>query len=98
MAKEIVWTKRASAKFDAIIDYLETDWNEKVVRAFVQKTEAILQLLARTPELGTLEHPENGIRGFKLTKHNRLFYRVEKNRLVVLNLFDNRQHTKKKRY
>lgn len=98
MAKEVVWTKRASAKFDSVVEYLELDWNDKVVSAFVQKTDAILQLLAETPELGTLEHAEKGIRGFKLTKHNRLFYRVEKDRLIVLNMFDNRQRSKKKRF
>jgi plasmid stabilization system protein ParE len=98
VAKEVIWTKRASAKFDAIIEYLELDWNKKVVRAFVQKTDTILRLLAQTPELGTLEHAEKGIRGFKLTKHNRLFYRVEKDRLIVLNMFDNRQHPKRKKF
>ncbi|MBL4587257.1 MAG: type II toxin-antitoxin system RelE/ParE family toxin [Flavobacteriales bacterium] len=77
---------------------LEIDWNEKVVSAFVQKTEAILGLISENPKLGTLENVERDIRGFGLTKHNRLFYRVEKERIIVLNLFDNRQHPKKKRY
>ena len=98
MAKKIVWTKRASRKFDAVIDYLETDWNENVVRAFVQKTETILELLSQNPELGTVENSDKGVYGFRLTKHNRIFYRIEKNRLIVLNMFDNRKHSEKKRY
>ncbi len=98
MAKEIVWTKRASGKFDSIIECLELEWNENVVRAFVQKTEIILEILANQPDLGTIEHAEKEIRGFRLTKHNRLFYRTTKDSLIVLNLFDNRQHFKKKKY
>jgi plasmid stabilization system protein ParE len=98
VAKKVVWTKRASKKFDKIVEYLETDWNENVVRAFVQQTESILELLSENPELGTIEHSGKGIYGFSLTKHNRLFYRFNDSRLVVLNLFDNRQHPKRKRY
>lgn len=98
MAKKVVWTKRASKKFDKIVEYLETDWNENVIRAFVQQTESILELLSENPELGTIEHPKKGIYGFHLTKHNRLFYRFDDSRLIVLNLFDNRQHPKRKRY
>lgn len=98
MAKKVVWTVRASKKLDAIVDYLETDWNERVVRAFVQNTQSILDLLAENPKIGTVENSSKAIYGFRLTKHNRLFYRVEKDRLLVLNIFDSRQHPKKKRY
>ncbi|MBI1288851.1 MAG: hypothetical protein GC178_14885 [Flavobacteriales bacterium] len=98
MAKKVVWTKRASRKFDVIIEYLEEDWNENVVRAFVLRTETVLELLSRNPELGTVENSERGIYGFRLTKHNRLFYRFDNQRLIVLNLFDNRQNPKRKRY
>ncbi len=89
---------RASKKFDNVIEYLETDWNENVVRAFVQRTETILELLSKNPELGTVENSEKGIYGFRLTKHNRIFYRFDKERLIVLNIFDNRQSPKRKRY
>jgi plasmid stabilization system protein ParE len=98
VAKKVVWTKRASRKFDGIIEYLEEDWNENVVRAFVLRTEKILELLSNNPELGTVENSERGIYGFRLTKHNRLFYRFDDQRLIVLNLFDNRQNPKRKRY
>ncbi|MCF8462184.1 MAG: type II toxin-antitoxin system RelE/ParE family toxin [Flavobacteriales bacterium] len=98
MAKKIVWSVRASKKFDAIIDYLETDWNDNVVRAFVQKTESVLDLLAKNPKLGTVENATKAIYGISLTKHNRMFYRIEKDKVLVLNMFDNRQHPKGKKY
>ena len=98
MAKKVVWTKRASNKFDKVVEYLQTDWNENVVRAFVQRTETILELLSENPELGTVENSEKGVYGFRLTKHNRMFYRIDEERLIVLNIFDNRQSSKRKRY
>jgi plasmid stabilization system protein ParE len=98
MAKTIVWNRRASDSFNAIIQYLENEWGEKVTGDFVNRTYHILDLLAINAEMGPIEHHEKQIRGFVITKHNTLFYRVEETRLVLLHFFDNRQHPKKKSY
>lgn len=96
MAKEIVWTKRATFKFNNIIAFLEKEWGENVTINFVQKTYSIIELLAEQPHLGSLENFENGIRGFLITKHNRLFYRFTSKELILLNFFDNRSSKFKK--
>ena len=96
MAKEIIWTKRAYSKFNKIIDYIEEEWGEAVTANFVQKSFDIIELLSERPFLGTLENPSKGIRGFLITKHNRLFYRFTKNELIILNFFDNRSNLKRK--
>ena len=98
MAKEIVWTHRAVQKYDKIIQYLEEEWGEGVTRSLVQKTHDILDLISDHSELGTLENPEKKIRGFLLTKHNRLFYRVTEREVILLNFFDTRSGPKRKRY
>ncbi|SRR5260370_39113264 len=98
MAKKIVWTKRALVKFDKIIDYLESEWGEGVTRTFVNKTYDILDLISDHTELGTLENPEKNIRGFLLTKHNRLFYRATEKEIVLLNFFDTRSGPKRKKF
>jgi len=96
MVKTIVWNRRASDSFDAIIQYLENEWGGRVTKDFVKRTYHILDLLAANPEMGAIEHYEKQIRGFLITKHNTLFYRVEDTRLVLLHFFDNRQDPKKK--
>ncbi|MBX2969023.1 MAG: type II toxin-antitoxin system RelE/ParE family toxin [Cyclobacteriaceae bacterium] len=98
MARKVVWTKRANSKFNKIIDYLEGEWGHYVTRNFVRKTYDIIDLIADQPELGTLEHQEKMIRGFLLTKHNRLFYRVTDREIILLNFFDTRSGPKRKRY
>ena len=98
MAKEIVWTKRANSKFNSIIGYLEEEWGDKVTENFVIRTYDILDLISDQPLLGTLENQERNIRGFLITKHNRLFCRVTEKELILLNFFDNRQGSKKKKF
>ena len=98
MVKTVVWNRRASDSFNAIIQYLENEWGGNVTKDFVNRTYRLLDLLAANPEMGSIEHHDKQIRGFVITKHNTLFYRVEDTRLVLLHFFDNRQDPKKKLY
>ncbi|MGE0772340.1 MAG: type II toxin-antitoxin system RelE/ParE family toxin [Cyclobacteriaceae bacterium] len=98
MAKKIVWTKRANNKFNKIIDFLEQEWGPNVTRNFVGKTYDILDLISDQPDLGTMENKERKIRGFLLTKHNRLFYRVTDKEIILLNFFDTRSGPKRRRF
>jgi plasmid stabilization system protein ParE len=54
MALEIFWSKRADNKFDKILDYLDSEWGERVTGAFVKKVYNFLDILVDFPEIGTL--------------------------------------------
>jgi len=97
MAKKIVWTKRANGKFNKIIEYLESEWGSSVTLTFVTRTYDIIELISEQSELGTVENSEKNIRGFLLTKHNRLFYRVTEKEIILLNFFDTRSRPKRKK-
>ncbi len=98
MGRQIVWTKRASEKFEAIQRFLIAEWSEKVCIAFVKRTDTILKQLSDFPTLGTLENQALEIHAIVLSKHNTLFYRFDENRIYVLNIFDTRQSPQKKKY
>lgn len=96
MAKEIVWTKRANGKFNKIIGYLGSEWGEHVTRSFVKRTYDIIELISDLPDIDTLEQPDKKVRGFLITKHNRLFYRITEKEIIILNFFDTRAKPKAK--
>ncbi len=98
MAKEIKWTKTAAKNFGKTIDYLIENWPQNVVSDFVRRTDETLYLLAEHPDIGELQEKEKQIRGILLSKHNKLFYRIEKNRLIVLKIFDTRQNPDKLKF
>jgi plasmid stabilization system protein ParE len=98
MAKTIIWNRRASNNFNSIIGYLQREWGDQVTRNFVVRTYQVIDLLAVNPEMGPIAHFEKQIRGFVITKHNTLFYRIEEDKLILLNFFDNRQHPNKKAF
>lgn len=98
MALNIKWTKRADKKFDKIIEYLQSEWGERVAKNFVKKVYDFLDVLSQFPEIGTLEHKEKGIRGFTIVKQVNIFYRIKEETIILLDFFDNRQDPKKKRF
>jgi len=96
MALRIKWTKRAENNFGRIVNYLEQNFGESTKRNFVQRTFSIIESLSEFPEMGTIELVEKGVRGFVITKHNRLFYRFTDEELILLSFFDTRRDPKKK--
>ena len=91
MAKKIVWTKRADKKFLSILKYLNEEWGLKVTKAFIRRTYNFLDLLTDFPEIGAIQNGSRNIRGFLLTKHTTVFYRIEGQNIILLIFFDNRQ-------
>ena len=96
MALNICWTTRADIKLDQLIIYLESEWGESVVKAFMSKLYDFLEILSEFPEIGSMQYPEKRIRGFALTKQVTIFYKIDSNHIVLLDIFDNRSDPKKK--
>jgi plasmid stabilization system protein ParE len=98
MALTIFWTKRADKKFDSIISYLVTEFGEITASDFIKKVYEFLDLLAKFPEMGTLENKELHIRAFVIVRQITIFYNVQKDKIIILNFYDNRQKPKQKRF
>jgi len=96
MALKIFWTTRASKNFDILLEYLEREWGDQVTEKFVKDVYDFLELLVEFPEIRSIENTEKGIRGFSLIKQMNIFYRITKEKIIILGLFDNRQNPLKK--
>lgn len=95
MAKEVVWSTRAVASFDRVIEYLEKNWTQKEIEKFILKTQKVLRQI----ESGTIHFKRSekkDLHEVLVTKHNLLIYRVRKNQIDLLVFYDTRQHPKKK--
>lgn len=95
MKRKIVWNSRAISRLVKIQAYLSENWSEAIQKEFILRTFNIVELIAENTEIGTVEDHKKGIRGFLLSKHNRLFYRYTNTKLIILNIFDTRQRPKK---
>ena len=91
----IFLTKKAERNYRDIKSFISYKWGDRVAEEFEKKLEDFLDILEDFPELGNLAVAEKGIFGFQLTKQTRIFYRIKKNRIIVLALFDVRQDPNK---
>jgi plasmid stabilization system protein ParE len=90
----IFLTPKAESDFHNIIHYLEEKWGRKSVKAFIQKTDDLLNLLKQYPLMGQKEIKE--IRGFQLSPQIRILYRIDNENLIILAFFVVRQNPNKK--
>jgi len=90
MAYEIVIKKRFTNKLLGVIDYLEKEWGKNVAHSFLDKVRTRIYALQSHPYIGALTSKKD-VRSTLITKHNRLYYRVIKNKIFILNLYDTRR-------
>lgn len=94
MAYEIVLNKRFSNKMLQVLDYLEPEWGKRVANEFLNTVYARLEVLRINPFLGA-PTGVGSVRSLHVTKHNRIFYRVEGKQVIILNLYDTRSNAKR---
>jgi len=98
MAVRIEWTERVFQDVETIVSYIESEWSATVADGFLELVKERVQTLSKYPFMGMASGRYPSIRSIKLSKHNRLYYRLENDRLDLLNVFDLRQHPNKNLY
>ncbi|MBS4027597.1 MAG: type II toxin-antitoxin system RelE/ParE family toxin [Ignavibacteriales bacterium] len=78
--------------FFAIIEYLVEEWSPSVAEDFIETVEHKLELLAEFPLLGVESQKKKGMRKLLLSPQNMLVYRIERNRIILLQIYDTRQN------
>lgn len=94
MSKQIIWSPLSETDFSKILQYLHENWDENVAVQFIDLTENILDQIAINPRQFPVIFKKKKIRKCVLTKHNTMFYRVNKTQIDILRIFDARQDPK----
>lgn len=98
MPYQIIVKKRFTNRVQKVLAYLEKEWSHKVAVEFLLKIDRRIELLARQPHIGVLSAKVKDTRGLLITRHNRLYYKIKDNNVIILNMYDTRIHPKKNPY
>lgn len=98
MPKQIIWSPLSENDFISILDYLQNNWDNAVVKGFIDITTSSVYQISNNPRQFPLIYKNKKIRKCVLTKHNTLFYRDRKDSVDILRIFDNRQDPKKLKF
>jgi plasmid stabilization system protein ParE len=91
MHKKIVWSPLADNDLGHILDFLNKNWNSRVVIGFLNRIENASSQISKSPHQFPLINKELNVRKCVLTKQNTLYYRVTTKQIEILRLYDSRQ-------
>ncbi|WP_184546317.1 type II toxin-antitoxin system RelE/ParE family toxin [Mucilaginibacter sp. FT3.2] len=95
MAFEVVFTKKAELDFDIILAYIFHDFGAAAAIRFKDLTIEFVKILQNFPELGRLSNTKKQMRFFVAHKRLKIYYRIKNDKIIILRLFDTRQHPDK---
>ena len=98
MHKQIIWSALSEKDFVSILDYLQKNWDDKVVQGFIEITNGSIELISNNPKQFPMIDKIKKVRKCVLTKHNTIYYRDRKTYIDILRIFDNRQDPRKLRF
>lgn len=98
MAYKIRKTKEFVKNVVAVLEYLEKEWGMRSSEKFQIILDSKLKMLSNGLICGTEIKKNQGIRKLPITKHNRIYYKVVKDEMIILTLFENKMDPKRNKY
>ena len=95
--KIVIYKKRFLKKLDALLLYLEKNWDNKSGLHFIAKLQKKIELIQTHPEIGSLTVYKN-VRAIHITRQNKIYYRISKNSIEIINMIDTRRSPLKNPY
>ncbi|WP_181308433.1 type II toxin-antitoxin system RelE/ParE family toxin [Rufibacter sp. XAAS-G3-1] len=92
---EIVWTNKALSDLDNIIAYLTNNWTNQEVSKFFVRLDRRINIISQRPLLYPLTNSRKNVRRSVLTPQITIYYRLTKQSVEILTLFNNRQNPAK---
>jgi plasmid stabilization system protein ParE len=74
--------------------YLDEEWSIDYTDQYLLTVYRKIQMISLNPKLGIQTVIKN-TRSILAGKQNRIYYRVEKNRIIILNIYDTRRNPAK---
>jgi plasmid stabilization system protein ParE len=91
MEKKIVVSKRFRKNTLSVYEYLIKEYSAKTAFNFLDKLQQRVELIIQYPEIGKPSQKKENVRSVTLQPYNRIYYRLNKNRIELLCLFDMRK-------
>lgn len=98
MAYKIIYKKRFSNKLIRLLQYLEDQWGQKTAFEFLNHVDERIETLRAQPFIGKPSEKKPNVRTILITKYNRLYYKLNDDTIIILNMFDTRKNPKRNPY
>ena len=84
IVQTILWTNSAKISFQKIIDWLRQEWSDKEADKFIHRTEQMLSVLKRHPEMCRTSPKIKNVRIGILDKHTQIIYSYQSQKKQIV--------------
>jgi hypothetical protein len=95
MGKKIVTTPLFRKKVSNVVKYVQSEFGNKAMLDFIAKLDQHIQKALIYPTTGIASRKDSTVRYIIVKPHNKLYYKTYPSRIILLDLFDMRQHPSK---
>jgi plasmid stabilization system protein ParE len=93
--RRVVLSKRASQRLEQLLEYLETEWSEKVKDDFIGKLDKSLGVIKQFPSISEVSRLKKGLHRCVVSKQTTLYYQFDSKTIKVVAFFDTRMNPDK---
>jgi plasmid stabilization system protein ParE len=93
--RDIVLSKRAAQKLEKLLEYLETEWSERVKNNYIVKFDRIVNQMGTFPEIGQKSEIIKGLHRLVITKQSTIYYRFDNKHVKIATIFDTKENQKR---
>jgi plasmid stabilization system protein ParE len=76
-----------------VLEYLKDEWGDRVAMEFLNTVYTRIGTIQINPFVGA-PTGIGAVRSIHVTRHNRMYYRLQGNKVIILNLYDTRSNKK----
>jgi plasmid stabilization system protein ParE len=98
MAYQIIFKKRFTNKVQKVLSYLENEWSLNVAAEFIKKIDYRIEVLTKQHYIGLSSTRIKDVRGLLITRHNKMYYKIKDDNVIILNMYDTRMNPKRNPY
>lgn len=97
MGYKVIYSEHFQFKLIATTEYIADRFSLKTAADFLNEMEFKIERLQEQPLIGRISK-QSDVRKLKVGKYNLIYYRITKECIEILDLFDQRQHPDKSKY
>jgi plasmid stabilization system protein ParE len=97
MTSNLFWTERALEEYDRLVDYLLEEWGQEITIRVSLEIDQTIDRIKNSPEHFPIFLKSKKIRRCVASPQTSIFFKMSKDVIIIISLFDNRQHPKKRK-
>ena len=95
--KDLKWSDRSLEENRKLTVYLYNEWGEEIALRIQEQINKAVTRIQRSPEHVPIFLKRKNIRSCVLSPQTSIFFRVLKQDILIISIFDNRQNPKKRK-